>query len=131
MKLRDLQVTREQFRGMLATARARSDHRLMEKSILALYALQTADERQDAHTKRGNNRGFSKVTDAKGSYIARWLLRGNRVSGKYIEFGYRISHEHAGQLARIANKEEPYYPIVSKQMKVWNNKIHPALVKRN
>lgn len=125
-----MKMTREQFRGKLAAARARNDHRLMERGILALYALQTEDEQKQERTKRDNNRGFSKKTDKKGSYIARWFLRGNRASRQYIEVGYRICYEHAGQLALVANKDSALRKIVDVKIEAWNSKLNPAIRRR-
>jgi len=119
-------INRESFRAMLADARMRNDHRLMERSLLALYALQTDDERVSERTKRNNDRGFSKKTDKKGNYIAKWLLRGNRVSRQYLEHGYDICHEHAGQLARVAAGGR-LREIVDGKMSLWNSNLHIAL----
>lgn len=122
-----MKLNREQFREMLATARARNDHRLMERGILVLYALQTDDEQKNNVVRKNNNCGFSKKTNEKGSYIARWLLRGKRVSRQYIEIGYRICYEHSGQLASVATKGSTLRNTVDNQMKEWNSKLHPAL----
>lgn len=100
----------------------------VERAMLALYKLQTTDERRDADTKYDNDMGFNCFNAVTGTKFARFLQgmddRGNvrfepkslrhplanRVFGRYLKPGQTamdraraIALLHSGQLVDVAN----------------------------
>lgn len=92
------QWTRDQIVDLLKT---RND--AVEKGIVRIYQLQTADEQSAETTKHRNNVGFNG-TDAKyGSYLARWVLSGRHLSGRHLERARRMCIRYSRQLMELAN----------------------------
>lgn len=83
----------------------RENDRAVERAMMALYARQTADEQVDGNTKHTNGRGFRANHASKGSYYARWCLRGNRLTGQYLDHAREIALHYVQQLLDEANKK--------------------------
>lgn len=91
----------------------------LERALVALFRLQTEDERETASATHDNNRGFSGTTAVAGTRLARWICQGNPDNGVVRrldgwttyggvvqprrEVGKKIALKHAAQLAKIAN----------------------------
>lgn len=71
--------------------------------MIALYKRQTEDEKRDRDTKHSNARGFSVAHSARGSYYARWVLKGNHLTGSYLYHARQMAIYYARQLSEIAN----------------------------
>lgn len=82
-----------------------ANDRAVERGIVAIYERQTADEKSTESTNHHNNIGFSGWTAKKGSYYAKWILSGRRLTGHHLENARKIALHHAGQITRIANRE--------------------------
>jgi type VI protein secretion system component Hcp len=75
----------------------------VERGIVAIYMGQTLDEQKDSQTRYRNNVGFNKIHDKTGTYLAKYILSGRKLSGKYIDKGREIAIFYAKQLTVIAN----------------------------
>lgn len=81
----------------------RTNNTAVERAIVAIYDRQTADEKAVSDTKHTNSRGFSAAHAKRGSYYARWIRGGRRLSGEHIDKGREIALHYTQQLADIAN----------------------------
>lgn len=84
----------------------------VERAIVAIYNRQTEMEKEAKETIKCNGVGFT-ASDAKfGSYMAKWILSGKKLSGVYLEKGRKMSIKYCDQLLQIAlekqNKEKMY-----------------------
>jgi hypothetical protein len=77
----------------------------VERGIVAIYERQTADEKVTETTNHHNNIGFAGWGAKKGTYYAKWILSGRRLTGRHLENARKIALFHASQLTKIANKE--------------------------
>ena len=89
--------------GLLST-----DNRAVERAMVALYHRQTQDEKSTSTTKHSNGKGFSAAHSNLGSYYARWVLGGRRLTGRHLSRARMMAIYYAGQLAEIANLTEQY-----------------------
>jgi len=78
----------------------------VERAIVAIYNNQTYSEQVSASTQFRNNRGFNKVHDKLGSYLAKWILSGKKLDGGYLDQGRKIAIFYARQLSEIANSKQ-------------------------
>lgn len=90
--------TRKEICALLV---ARDD--AVERGIVRIYQGQTDDEKSAGSTKHKNNRGFN-TTDARyGTYLARWVLDGKSLTGKYLSDARGMCLKYSRQLVEIAN----------------------------
>jgi hypothetical protein len=75
----------------------------VERAIVAIYNRQTADEQSYQITKHLNNIGFSAADASSGAYMAKWILSGKHLNGKFLEKGRKIAMKYRRQLVEIAN----------------------------
>ncbi len=80
----------------------RTNDRAVERAILAIYARQTADEQRSETTREQNGMGFNGFDAKPGSYYARWVQSGKRLTGSYLEKARQMSIRYVGQLVEIA-----------------------------
>jgi len=92
--------TREAIETLIST-----NPRAVERAMVAIWERQTADEQATDATRHHNGIGFSGWTARSGSYYARWVTTGRRLTGKHLDKARRIALHHAAQLTRIANGE--------------------------
>lgn len=92
--------TRTEIENLLTT-----NNRAVEKAMVAIYERQTADEKASETTNHNNNVGFSGNTARKGTYYAKWVLSGRRLTHHHLDKARQIALHHAGQLTKIANGE--------------------------
>jgi hypothetical protein len=78
--------------------------RAVARAILAIYQLQTQDEKSDHTTKHSNRVGFSASDAKKGSYYATWLLSGKNLSGWHLDNARKIAIKYREQLAKVAKQ---------------------------
>lgn len=82
-----------------------SDDRAVERAILALYRRQTEDEKQSG-TKHANGRGFNITHARTGSYCARWILSGKKLTGHWLIDCRDIALFYSRQLLEIAKERD-------------------------
>lgn len=86
------------------TALIEANDHAVERAILAIYARQTHDEKAVSTSKHLNGRGFAASHASKGSYYARWIMSGRRLTGYHLQRARTIALRYAGQLAIVANE---------------------------
>lgn len=79
--------------------------RWLERGVLAIYELQTEDEKKSHVTVHHNKVGFSEFDASFFTYIAEYLKSGNHLSNGYVEKVRNRMMKYAGQLTKIANKK--------------------------
>jgi len=92
--------TKESIRRMLA-----SDDRWLVRGLLAIYKLQTMDERAQQSTKHWNGVGFNKHDAGFLSSLAESFKKYDRLTPKQVKACRKAMLKYAGQLAKIANGE--------------------------
>ena len=92
--------TREDIVSLLNTS-----DRAVERGVVAIWQRQTADEQSTDTTRHSNGIGFSGWSASSGSYYAKWVESGRRLTGKHLDKARKIVLHHAAQLTRIANGE--------------------------
>ena len=79
--------------------------RAVERGIIRLYIRQEATERSQGQTVKQNGIGFNAFWASSGTYYARWLLSGKRLSGGHLEKARKCCKVHSAQLTAYANGE--------------------------
>jgi hypothetical protein len=74
-----MSFTKEFIKDKLA-----NDVRWMERALLVLLARQTTDEQNSDRTIHSNSRGFNGVDGHYLTYVAKYIQKGNHLSGKHI-----------------------------------------------
>lgn len=82
-----------------------TDDRWLFRGVLALYALQTAEERSEQDTFVDNGRGFNSVDGKALSELADALLNNGRITKIQVAEARRRMIKYATQLAAIANNK--------------------------
>lgn len=86
----------------------------VDRAIVQLYHRQTQDEKSSESTRNLNNRGFTQADARIMSSMAKWVLRGNKLSykqlhflrsGKSTRYPSRIG-KYARQLLEIAQQNQ-------------------------
>lgn len=78
---------------------------MVRRSLLRLYAEQTADEQAVGATTVNNGYGFNGVDAEFMSSVARFLTDKGYLSPKQINWTRKKIRKYAGQLATLANSE--------------------------
>ena len=84
----------------------------VERGIVKIYQLQTADERSCEETKENNGVGFNGFDAKYMSYLAKWIRSGKRLSGEHYVKAQKRIKKYAGQLTLIANGDINYKEAV-------------------
>ncbi len=79
--------------------------RAVEKAIVAIYNLQTEDEKSSNDTRHSNNVGFSGADARLGSYYAKWILSGKNLTGKHLEKARNMANKYIRQLVQVATNK--------------------------
>ena len=74
----------------------------VERAIVVLYKRQTADERISESTRVHNGRGFNAFDAKMGTYMAKWILDGKHLNGKWLEKARKMLQKYTRQLLEIA-----------------------------
>lgn len=93
--------TADQIKEKLLT-----NQRWLERAIIAIYKLQTQAEKTTEQTNIKNNVGFSAFDASTGTYMAKWLLSGKKLSGVWVEKAKKMMPKYSAQLAAIASTKE-------------------------
>lgn len=91
--------TRDEINALLN----RSDA-AVERAIVVLFKRQTADEQSSENTKYQNSVGFSSAHAHTGTYLAKWILSGKHLNGRFLERARHIALLHSRQLVEEANR---------------------------
>jgi len=90
-------MTRDQIKAML-----RDSDRAVERAILALYKRQTQDEQASSCTQHTNGQGFNAFDAPSGTYYAKWILKGRKLTGRHLVNARKMAVRYVGQLSDIA-----------------------------
>lgn len=71
----------------------------VEQAMLCLYRRQTSDEQSSGNTQHTNGRGFNYTHAKTGTYCAKWILKGNRLSGRFLPKCRKMAIFYSKQLA--------------------------------
>jgi len=80
----------------------RSD-KAVERGIVAIYNNQTLDEQRDYKTHYRNNKGFNKIHDKFGTYLAKYILSGKHLDGNFLDKARKLTIYYSKQLVDVAN----------------------------
>lgn len=97
MRMTDKVWNEQKIAALLA-----SDDYAVEKAILAIYKLQTEDERNEGTTKHSNSVGFSGADANRGTYYARWIKSGRKLTGEHLSKARAMVTKYRKQLLSIA-----------------------------
>jgi hypothetical protein len=75
----------------------------IERAMVALFRRQTEDEKSSEKAKHNNCRGFSAAHAKKGTYYAKWVLSGRKLSGWHLKRAREIALNYTKQLTLISN----------------------------
>lgn len=89
--------TRAEIRNLLLT-----NDFCVERAMVVLYERQTESEQSASITMNLNGRGFNSSDASKGSYYARWVKSGRRLTGSYLERARAMSLKYTRQLLEAA-----------------------------
>ena len=78
--------------------------RAVERALVTIYKLQTEDEKEEKTTKHSNGVGFTAADAAVGTYYARYLMSGNRLTGDHLIKARTIALKYKRQLAAAASE---------------------------
>jgi len=84
----------------------RSNPLAVEKAILILYEGQTADEKVLRGTHHDNRKGFNTAHAKLGSYYAKWILSGKKLTSHHLAKAREIAIYYAGTQLLQAAKEK-------------------------
>lgn len=73
--------------------------RAVGAAMVALYNRQTSDEKISGGTRVQNGRGFSSYDAKRGTYYARWVMKGNRLTGRHLDRARKMARKYRKQLA--------------------------------
>ena len=76
--------------------------RAVERAMVAIYNRQTADEQVSSDTKHQNGVGFTGADARLGTYYAKWVLKGNSLTGNHLMKARMMSYKYVRQLTDIA-----------------------------
>jgi hypothetical protein len=84
------------------TALLVNNDRAVERAILAIYDRQTADEKSAQTTRHSNRMGFSWASAQLGSYYAKWIKSGRKLTGTHLDRARKMAIKYRRQLCAIA-----------------------------
>ena len=76
----------------------------VERAMVAIYNRQTESEKYTESTKENNGMGFSAFHARTGSYYAKWVISGRKLTGEHLVKARRMAMHYVGQLALIADE---------------------------
>jgi hypothetical protein len=85
-----------------------SNDRAVERAIVALYHRQTVGEQRTSSTTESNGRGFNAFHAERGTYWAKWVISGRRLTGRHLVSAREVACYYARQLAEMS--EAPASP---------------------
>lgn len=84
-----------------------TNDKAVERAILVLFQRQTFDEQASRTTRWNNKVGFRANHASKGTYYAKWIKNGNRLTGYHLANARKITKQYTRQLLEaIAEKQK-------------------------
>ena len=84
-----------------------TNDRAIERAMVVLYNRQTLGEQATGDTHILNGIGFSGAHSKLGTYYAKWVLNGNKLSGSHLAKARKIALRYTSQLLdEIKNKQK-------------------------
>lgn len=74
----------------------------VERAVVLLYERQTEDEKHGKTTLHSNGRGFSGAHASIGTYWAKWIKDGRRLTGSHLARARVMVSHYVGQLTEEA-----------------------------
>ena len=78
----------------------------VERAIVVLYERQTKDEQRTSSTRVHNKMGFASCDARSGTYMAKWVLSGKHLDGKWLEKARKMAKKYTRQLLEAAAEKE-------------------------
>lgn len=88
-----------------------TNDKMVEHSILQLYACQTSDEQTTGETIHHNGVGFNGCDATLLTSFAKWLLDGRHLTFKQMLYARKKVVKYAKQLTEIANSGLPHQAV--------------------
>lgn len=79
-----------------------SNDRAVERAMVVLFQRQTVDEQRTSSTQHSNGRGFNAFHAKSGTYYAKWVLSGRRLTGRHLVAAREMACHYARQLAELS-----------------------------
>lgn len=89
-------MTKTEIKSLLA----HSDS-AVEIAMVALYHCQTSSEQRTSTTKESNGVGFNAFHAETGTYYAKWVLSGKKLTSYHLTRARKIVTSYTGQLSRM------------------------------
>jgi hypothetical protein len=86
-------------------ARIKTDDRWTIRALIALYARQTPQERDEERTIEDNKVGFNEWDAPLLTSFVRYYCRHGKLWPSQLKLARNMLTKYCGQLAKIANKE--------------------------
>lgn len=90
--------TQDEIRGLLVANDA-----AVERALVRIFERQTTEEQRTEDTRVNNSVGFSACDARRGSYYAKWVMSGKRLTRHHLDLGRKIALKYVRQLTDIAN----------------------------
>jgi hypothetical protein len=81
-----------------------SNDKAVARAVLAIYSLQTEDEKSTEATRHTNSVGFNHSDARRGSYYAEYVNKTGRLTGRHLEIARSMMMKYHRQLSDIANE---------------------------
>ena len=85
----------------------------VERAMVAIYNRQTWDEQQSSDTRHSNGIGFSGADARTGTYYAKWVLSGRKLTGNHLMKARVMSFKYVRQLCEIATARMAKVEVVT------------------
>ena len=72
------------------------------RAMVVLYERQTASEQKSSSTRESNGRGFASCDAKLGTYMAKWVLSGRQLDGKFLDKARKMAKKYTRQLLEEA-----------------------------
>ncbi len=76
----------------------------VERAVLAIFARQTMDEQTSNTTLHTNGKGFNGPDARLGTYYAKWLMSGKRLTGNHLNKARVMMYKYVRQLVEVATE---------------------------
>jgi hypothetical protein len=90
-------MNKEEIKGLLM-----SNDRAVERAMVTLYHRQTVSEQHTSSTTESNGRGFNAFHAERGTYYAKWVISGRRLTGHHLSSARKMACYYARQLAELS-----------------------------
>jgi hypothetical protein len=89
-----------------------SNDRAVERAMVALLNRQTVGEQNTSSTVESNGRGFNAFHAERGTYYAKWVKSGRKLTGSHLAAARRMACFYARQLAEVAaERNQPTHKV--------------------